>query len=276
MNTPISELQTKGLVAISYPKDLRAAVQRTVESWKKFCALPNEVKDKFLFSKVDIVGYERKDGVGPGADKKENFELTLAGSARMLQIGETVANPIAEEFLRNVIGLVGLIKPTVLDFAEQSEAAFDMKGFAKEVEEGEDLFFVRFIHYFGDREPGEETATAHADQSGFTLHLFESAPGLQCLPYESDWADMPVSEGETVIIPAMQMQLRSKGKLRALFHRVVATSETARDGRYSAVCFVRLKNTPVYDKDTHGRLQEKAPGFNYKLSHEEFAKLFKK
>jgi len=57
---------------------------------------------------------------------------------------------------------------------------------------------------------------------------------------------------------------------------VVANPETSEAGRYSAVCFIQFKNTPKYDKETHGRLQEKKPGFNYDLSHEEFSKLFKK
>jgi hypothetical protein len=88
------------------------------------------------------------------------------------------------------------------------------------------------------------------------------------------WWDMPVSSGETTIIPAMQMQLRSKGKLTALCHRVVATPGTAIQGRFAAVCFVQLKNTPKYDKNRWGRLQEKKPGFNYDMSHDDFAKLF--
>ncbi len=87
---------------------------------------------------------------------------------------------------------------------------------------------------------------------------------------------MPVSGNETVIIPAMQMQLRSGGDLNALCHRVIATPETAVHGRYSAVCFVQFKNTPKYDKDRCGRLQEKVPGFNYEMSHQEFERLFKK
>jgi isopenicillin N synthase-like dioxygenase len=113
------------------------------------------------------------------------------------------------------------------------------------------------------------------DQSGFTLHLFESAPGLQCLTFKNKWIDMPVSSGETAIIPSMQLQFRSLGKLKALCHRVIATRETAQSGRFSAVCFVQLKNTPKYDKEMHGRLQEKIPGFNYKMSPDDFKKFFK-
>lgn len=277
MNTPISELKTKGFVALAYPKSLRIAVDETVKSWKEFCALSTEVKKGLPYSNnADGVGYELKDGVGNKADRKENFDVTIAGQEWLRKNIEGIQNHVALDFVQNATALVGVMKPIILDFARQSEKAYNLQDFSYEVEESEGAFFVRFIHYFGDREVGEETATAHADQSGFTLHLFESATGLQCLPYDREWIDMPVSSGETVIIPSMQLQLRSKGELRALCHRVVATPQTAVNGRYSAVCFVQLKKTPKYDKDTHGRLQEKTPGFNYELSHDDFSKLFKK
>jgi isopenicillin N synthase-like dioxygenase len=276
MKASINDLKTKGFVALAYPTDLRAAVDTTVAAWKQFCALPPEVKKGLPYSNnADGVGYELKEGVGAKADRKENFDVAIAGHEWLQQNIEQIQNPVALDFVQNATALVGIMKPIVLDFARQAEQAFDLEGFSDEVDQSENAFFVRFIHYFGDRAVGDETASAHADQSGFTLHLYESAPGLQCLPYDGDWIDMPVSAGETVIIPSMQMQLRSKGKLRALCHRVVATAETAAGGRYSAVCFVQLKNTKKYDKDANGRLQEKIPGFNYGLGHDEFAKLFK-
>ena len=86
---------------------------------------------------------------------------------------------------------------------------------------------------------------------------------------------MPISEGETVIIPDMQLQLRSKGKLRALCHRVVATKETSITGRFSAVCFIGFKDTPSYNKKEKGRLQEKTPGFNYEMPFSEFREYFR-
>ena len=277
MKTNIKDLKTKGFVSLEYPQNLRKAVDETVEAWKKFCDLPVEIKKGLPYSNnADGVGYELKDGTGNKGDRKENFDVTLGGKVWLEQNAEKIQNPIALDFIRKSTQLVGIMKPIILDFAKQSESDFNLKDFTNEVSQGEDAFFVRFIHYFGDRKSGEETASAHADQSGFTLHLFESDPGLQCLTYENEWIDMPVSSGETVIIPCMQMQLRSEGNLRALCHRVVATEETAKTGRYSAVCFVQLKKTPKYDKDRCGRLQEKEPGFNYSLSHEEFSTFFKK
>ena len=276
MPTYIEDLKTKGFVSFAYPRDLRKAVEKTVESWKKFCALGAQEKTSLPYSnRADGVGYELKDGTGPHGDHKENFDVALAGKKWLEENASKIQSPGALEFVQTATALVESMKPLIFDFARQTEAAFGLQGFVREVEESEENFFVRFIHYFSGQKEGKETASAHADQSGFTLHLFESADGLQCLSYDGTWIDMPVSAGETVIIPAMQLQLRSKGELRALAHRVVATKETADEGRFSAVSFVQLKNTPKYDKEKHGRLQEKKPGFNYDMSYTEFQKLFK-
>lgn len=276
MNTSIGQLKSRGFVSLSYPPNLRQAVNTTVESWKKFCDLPLELKKGLPYSNGGAgVGYEFKDGSGPSGDRKENFDSTLAGRDWLNNNADQIQNQTALSFIKDATDLVDIMQPLILSFAEQVEREFGLVGFRQEVADSKDAFFVRFIHYAGDRQMGEETATAHNDQSGFTLHLFESAPGLQCLTYDKQWIDMPVDEGQTVIIPAMQLELRSKGELKALCHRVIATPETAVSGRYSAVCFIQLKHTPKYDKEGSGRLQEKAPGFNYDMSPEEFANMFK-
>lgn len=276
MDSPITDLQIKGFVAVTYPTDLRQAVERAVASWKDFCALPEKTKQEFPYSNnADGVGYELKEGIGTKADRKENFDVTVGGKEWLTRNATRTGNTAAYEFTDNATTLVRIMKPIILEFARKAEKDFGIENLTDEVDAGEDAFFIRFIHYFGDRAVGEETATAHADQSGFTLHLFESAAGLQCLTFGKEWIDMPVSAGETVIIPAMQLQLRSQGRLTALCHRVIATKETAEAGIYSAACFVQLKRTPKYDKERCGRLQEHEAGFNYSMPHREFVKLFK-
>ncbi len=279
MNT--QDLETTGSVSVTYPSGLRKAVEDAVEAWEIFCALPSEVKKNLPYSNsADGVGYELKDGSGNKGDRKENFDVALSGKDWLLQNIERIQNPMMLDFVQKAVSLVDLVKPIVIGFASDVEKDFGVRGLVDEVSHGEDVFFIRFIHYFGERSVGEETASAHTDQSGFTLHLFESDKGLQCLPYNAaslnDFVDMPVSSGETVIIPSMQMQLRSEGKLIALCHRVVATVETKDNGRYSAVCFVQLKDTPKYNKERSGRLQEKTPGFNYTMTPGEFSELFKR
>jgi hypothetical protein len=85
---------------------------------------------------------------------------------------------------------------------------------------------------------------------------------------------MPVDEKQTVIIPAVQLQLIAKGKLKALYHRVIATDQTAKVGRYSMVCFIPFQNTPMYNKKAYGSMQTHGVGFNYDQSHDEFRRLF--
>lgn len=275
MSNSIENLKTKGFVSLQYPTDLRQAVNQTVDSWKKFCELPLAVKTGLPYSNGGAgVGYEFKDGQGINGDKKENFDLTIAGKDWLNRNAKDIQSSEALQFIGDATGLVEIMQSLILDFAAQVEKEFDLQGFEQKVSESKDAFFVRFIHYAGDREVGIETANAHNDQSGFTLHLFESDSGLQCLTYDKQWIDMPVDEGQTVIIPAMQLQNLSKGKLKALCHRVVANPKTAETGRYSAVCFVQFKNDPKYNKEKFGRLQEKEPGFSYDMPHEEFTKMF--
>lgn len=277
MKTSLTKLETEGFVTVPYPLAVRKSVLRLVTLWKNFCELPSGSKRRFKYRGASTgIGYELKRGLGNKADHKENFDITTEGLSWLKAKAKSIDDPTASDFVQGAVNLVGEIKPMIIRFARMAQTQFDLTGFAEEVEDSEDRFFIRFIHYPAGQKPGTEIATAHTDQSGFTLHLFESDAGLQCLTYNSGkWIDMPVSLLGTVIIPAMQIQLRSRGKLRALCHRVTATSKTAKVGRYSAVCFVQLKDTPKYNKKLSGRLQEKVPGFNYQMSHEEFSMMFK-
>jgi hypothetical protein len=251
-----------------------------MDLFRGFCTLPVDVKKSLPYSNnTDGVGYEYKDGTGISGDRKENFDITTSGKEWLENNKILGKEPIVLDFLSSSMSLVDLTVPLILDFARKCEDQFGLVGFYDEVLASKGGFFFRFIHYFPASENGgkvgEETAQTHVDQSGFTLHLFESDKGLEFLTYDKKWIPMPVGSKETVIIPSMQLQLRSAGELRALAHRVVANEQTEKDGRYSAVCFIQLKNTPKYDKDKWGRLQEMIPGFNYGLSHEEFSKFFK-
>lgn len=276
MKSQAQSFQETGIYTLAYPTALREAVERAEKSWRAFLALPQEAKSLFAYSNGGAgFGYELKQGEGVAGDRKENFDLTVAGVDSLKGIIASTDDRVTATFLENAVTVLELLRPSVIKFAEDVEAEFGLQGFVDEVKASDVGYFVRFIHYFGNRQLGDETAAAHVDQSGFTFHLFESASGLQCLPYDkSGWVDMPVSAGETVIIPAMQMQRRDPC-FRALAHRVVATKETQTDGRTSAVCFVQLQRTPRYDKDVGGRLQEKEPGFNYDMSAEEFNTMFK-
>lgn len=275
--TDIQELETQGRVYVPYSPELRAGVEEAVQAWQAFCALPKETKLGFPYDpdvKVSGNGYEYKDDPATG-DLKEDFHFRLNAAESLMRSARTVDEIVAPAFIEKALGVNELIGPLVRDFASAVERTYGIEGFADDVMVMQPSWILRFLHYFGDREPGAEIAAPHVDKGGFTLHLFESDGGVEQLTYdERVWKPMPVSHTETVIIPAMGLQNRSRGKLRATCHRVVATPESAVEGRYSMVCFFDFRNARYYDKKTHGRLQEWAPGAFYDMPFAEFDKLF--
>lgn len=275
MITAINDLQEKGLINVDYPENLRIAVENAVASWKDFCKLPTQEKCAFAFVEDrhgDGAGYELKEEKGSRKDLKENFHVTLYQYPRLSQIANTRTFP----FLSDAKLLLDNIEPLVMQFAEDVEEQFGVTGLIEEVQKSKPYWILRYLHYFGDQEEGIEIAAPHADKGGFTLHLYESDEGLQyyCIT-DCKWKEMPVGEKQTVIIPAIQLQLLSEGKLKGLYHRVIATEKTSRTGRFSMVCFIPFQNTPMYNKKAYGSMQTHEAGFNYTLTHEEFSKFFK-
>jgi len=266
-----------GRAYVSYEPDLRAGVEEAVDAWKAFCLLPEELKLKFPYSsdaKVSGNGYELKKDLG-SADLKEDFHLRVAVRDWLMESAEAVDPVVTPDFVEKALAVNELIAPLLREFGEAVEQKHGIPGFADDIMAKQPFWLLRFLHYFGDREPGDEIAAPHVDKGGFTLHLYESDRGVEQLTYaDKQWVPMPLSHDQTVIIPGMGLQNRSKGVLRATCHRVVATEESAKQGRYSAVCFFNFNNVRFYDKERFGRLQNWEPGAFYDMPFEEFDKLF--
>lgn len=274
MATSIIDLRDLGFLNVDYPDDLREVVERAIASWKNFCQLPREEKRAFSFledNHGDGAGYELKEESGSKKDLKENFHITLFQYARLSEIANNRTFP----FLNDAKILLDRIEPLVLEFAKNIEEEYKINGLLDKVQLSKSYWILRYLHYFGDQQEECEIAVPHADKGGFTLHLFESDEGLQyyCIKQRL-WKAMTVEKKQTVIIPAIQLQLLSKGDLKALYHRVVATKKTAQTGRFSMVCFIPFQNTPMYNKKVYGSMQTHNVGFNYTLSHDEFSNLF--
>lgn len=270
----VQALNRDGFVSVEYPNPLRAAVLNAVASWKEFCKLPKEEKLAFDFQEDghgDGAGYELKEVRGTSKDLKENFHVTLFQYDRLAKIADKCSFP----FLHDAKVLLDAMEPLIMHFATELEREYDLPGFVDEVLSSKQYWILRYLHYFGDQPINTEIAAPHTDKGGFTLHLYESDEGLQhyCI-LNRRWEPMPVGERETVIIPALQLQLRSEGALKALYHRVIATHKTAQSGRFSMVCFITLDSTPKYNKKDKGNTQTHALGFNYSIEHEEFASYF--
>jgi hypothetical protein len=264
-----------GIYNLKYPMELREKVISALEAWKKFVNTDDAVTEQFPYAQG--VGYEHQKGGGVTNDHKKDFHYTEDGADFLFEAASKSGNElrqVSEELIKQASYLIAYLGPTVWQFANEMEKELGIENFANEVMASRGTWFLRFLHYPGDRQVGECMAVPHIDKSAFTFHLYESDPGLQALTYgEKKWVNTPVSETETVIFPGFQLQRKTEGKVTALCHRVVATEKTYSTGRYSMVVFFSLKNTPKYDK-TQGRLQDFTPGFNYELSPGEVQKMF--
>jgi isopenicillin N synthase-like dioxygenase len=276
MNISLERFVSEGVVSVVYPGELRGAVEKAVASWREFTLLPEAVKTKFPYIHVGGtgLGYELKKVSGARLDLKEDFHVAWGAREELKRAAKETGIPLALQLVEDALVMTSLMNPLVNNFGEEVEKKFLIDEFGKEVRESNDIAVVRFIHYFGGSKVGDEIAKAHADKSGFTLHLYESDSGLEYLDRSYAWQAMPVSQEETVVIPGMRGQYRSRGLLKATYHRVVATQATAQEGRYSAVAFIHLKDTPAYNKAGAGRLQEFDSGFNYEMPFGEFSRLF--
>lgn len=269
----IEDLKTKGLVSIPYPNEVRPVIERSIQSWREFCALSTGIKSKFTY--INDAGFEIKEEEGRTKDLKENFHVFISELPRLQRIADEVNTDASFEFIKSVKELISIIEPTILDFADELERKFGIKNARQEVLDNKQNWTVRFLHYFGDRDNGEVTASPHIDKGGFTLHLFETDHGLQYLDRETrHWLPMPVGKDETVIISGFMLQNLSENNLKALCHKVVANERTSTEGRFSAVLFVEFENALVYNKDKFGRLQNFEAGFNYDISYEKVRGMF--
>lgn len=268
----IGTLGTLGLVTLEYPPSLRLWVNEAMRSWRSFCALPAEEKEKFSHGdRLRDIGYKLRKDDGPRADSKEFFHSSLNTFGTLLETALQSKDVRVAEFVNAVSALLHHSDPLIREFAAAVEQKWNLHGFEAEVMQSQRNWTFRYLHYL----PGSNTTLAHAhtDRGGFTLHLHESHPGGEYLGFDSKWRPFPLNENETVIFPSMGLQYRSKGALKALCHRVRAIPETAKEGRYSMVAFIDFAMDRRFN-DARFRLQDFEPGFNYSMPTAEFESLF--
>lgn len=272
-----SGLKDNGYAEVKYPADLRRAVEEAAQKWENFCTLPNEVKLSFEYKdtgRTDSAGYELKESSGSTVDQKENFHYTKNEGQRLAKVevpGES--HPIVREFLNSADQILDAVTPTIEAFAKDLEENGKMENFSNEVMDSRDKWILRFLHYFPSNEENASIASPHPDRSGFTLHLYQDLGGLEYY-WNDKWEKLPLSEESTIILGGMQLQFRSKSQILAAYHQVVANKEAMQNGRFSAVLFIPLIDTPNYDKQKKGRLQDQEIGFNYNLPMEKLEEYF--
>src|SRR5581483_8639236 len=273
-----TELRTYGFATVDYPKGVTEIVGEAMESWKKFCSLPLKAKSEFVYEQNYVEstafgsGYEFKNEPGRTKDRKENFHVVLDDISRLGHIAENLK--IETSFIAHSKSLLENLIDPVLDFTEKFEKEFNLSGLRDELYESRGTWILRYLHYFPTGKTDEIIAAHHCDKAGLTMYLSETTPGVEYYSNDKKWMTMPVLSGKTIITPDMQIQYKTKGELKALYYRVVANDVSAKEGRYSIVCFADFRKSPRYHKEKQGRLQDKPLAFNYGMPFEEFSKLF--
>lgn len=273
METNLS-LTTDGVEMVDYPLSTKQNVIAAAHEWTKFLELPDGIKEAFAAKQLQSgVGYERKgNGERESRDIKENFDVTKQSLDDLSSVASSDA--VAQSFIDAARNLFDSAADMATSYGNHVESTYHIAGFANEAAASASSLFIRFL-YYPPVPVGTVIGEPHVDHSGYTFHLYESTDGCERLSFDKQsWLPLPVGENKAAVFPSMQTQLFSRGELSGLCHKITANETTSRIGRIAIVCFIPLVNVPVYDRKTHGRLQEMAPGFNYQMNLDKFAQLF--
>ncbi len=256
-------LAEKLYAGVEYPKTLTDHM-KGVDLWRQFCELPQEIKSRFAFSNHQIgtkdPGYKERERQ-KGREDKWYFHYTGENDTLIAKDGlsELVQN---NSTLKAFFDFSQLIYKKAGDVALSIAKDLDRKvpGIFKEVEEGRHAMVMRFLYYNPQSPTDMSLADPHVDRSGYTLHLYESHPGLELMNLEERWIPAPMGEGHTIVFGGYQLEKKSKGEIRATWHRVNRISGVNdRSSRTSIVFFVPFLKSPSYPKDE--RLQKLTPGY---------------
>jgi len=261
-----SNIQKQGYDFSPYSDEFTGVVNEALDQWRMFCVLPEYSKKLIPYHGDDMgVGYELKQGRGGEGESKENFDIEPGYQIPALDTFDPLIRVRVLNFLDKALVLTKVTEPLVSKVLKELGLV-----------ECEFVHFVRFLHYFSYSRVGDSIALPHIDKGGITIHLYESAEGFEFLSYKKkSWQKVLVPKGNIMVIPSLQIQYESRGKFRALCHRVTATKDVVENGRFAVVCFVRFMNTPRYNKPKFGQLRTLSPGFNYDISHEKFSDFLK-
>lgn len=267
------------LYPIKISSQLAKEIRVGVRSWKRFCQKPISDKIKFKYNENQHgdTGYEIKSKfLTKSSDYKENFHLNLHEYTSILSIDEN-----RNKFIKNIPKIIDLLEPIAVNHAYYIEkrTKWVVKSLVDEVISSKPYWIIRYLHYYKPNQDQETTnqtlAKAHIDKDGFTIHLYESEPGLEILTLDRVWT--PINKLESpgplnnFIMNGAQMQLVTNCNQKAIAHRVVNRTNRS---RFAMVCFIPFLGCKRYNKTKYGSMQSHEPGFNYDLSPEKYGDYF--
>jgi isopenicillin N synthase-like dioxygenase len=260
---------------IEYPESVKHAVIETMQHWEQFCKLPQEVKDLFMYpdhQRFDA-GYKRREK-DKGREDKEYFHFSACNHVFVSDYPEAKiayeTRITVQHFFHAAANLHYKVSNTMIrnivpELEESSSGR--LKGLREDLFPSISIQNIRFLHYMPE-DDAVIVAKEHYDRSGFTLHLYESGPGLEILPLsekgkkveDMQWIEIPMKENQTIMFTGYQMSQMSGTDLKHTWHRVRPKESVNRE-RFSAVMFNALSTIPSYDVNESS--QKLVPGYGY-------------
>lgn len=261
-----SQFRDFGFARVNYPLIFKRGIENMSLNWRNFYVQTPNHKNLINFDEK-TGGYQEKNKViDPHLlDFNEDFHVTLK-----YDFATSSFNPSSTDlmFLQTSKIFLEYFAPQIRLVANYlSELAY--RNFNKYALNS-DGWTLKFSHYYPQK--GKYLAPCQLDEGGYTIRLYESCPGLECL-WKGQWRPISFSKDEMVFFPGIIGQHLSHGEVKALNHRLVSSKESKAVGRVSIVLFNGYVDYPyVYNKNLFGSTHNFVPGQNYDLSHKDFSK----
>ncbi len=270
-------MRTEGFVELPYPDHLTRTIAIAVAAWKEFLALPDSIKKRFDYlpdTGNSGSGYEFPDAAKK--DFKHVFHTKVKDAAWLYDQARRVGRDEATVLVSSSLKAIEELIPFVAEFCGRLEREFDVGTFRDDFLADTKECILRHLFYPPgvERDAGYHIAKRHVDKGGFTLHNWESHPGVERLTFDRKWVPFPTRKGMAVMFGSFRLQHRSKNVLKGLDHRVVLVPEAVRTGRHSTVFFSNFLNSPYYNKRKYGPMQDLPEGFTYDVSLEQLNAYF--
>jgi isopenicillin N synthase-like dioxygenase len=213
-----------------------------------FFALPLEVKQKYLYTKVsENVGYnyiaqERLSPDHPG-DLKESYNWMV--DPNMPEHFWPIEIPEFKPFAQKILRLSRLF---AMEFLHHFEAVLHLRKNQLVEMHIDSMDMIRCIHYPAYQrniKPDQLRANAHTDYRTITLlYRFDDVLGLEVLQQQThEWMTVPVIENSVVVNIADMFQRWSNDILKSTPHRV--TNRDMHKPRYSMPHFVGTRKDVI-------------------------------
>lgn len=244
-------------VDIDYPEHLTKLIGNA-QPWRAFCALPEEVKKhyEFMSHQEDADPGYRLRKRSEGREDKEYFHI-YPNMPQMISADGLDTEVAGNEALKTFFDYSVRVQEAANTFALEigRELGKEIPELAKLVETGKIRSVLRLLHY---TDTEDIIAAQHFDRSLYTLHLYESGPGLEFLDWNMRWKSAPIGQGKTVVFSGYRGEAISDGKLQKTWHRVVRRDDAP--DRYSMVLFVWTDAISQYDRNA--RSQDMTPSYS--------------